>query len=159
MPRRAPRTEPRAHVSSGPPSRPATLHEPRRPPTVRAGGLTLFNRKVEYIDMSATSLDDALYAVAHPSRRRIVERLMRGPARVTDLAAPFDMSLNGGSKHLKVLESAGLVRRTLEGREHRLSLRHQPIRRIQAWSSRFERFWTDKLEALAAQVEKEQETE
>lgn len=84
---------------------------------------------------------------------------MRGPARVTDLAAPFDMSLNGVSKHLKVLEGAGLVKRTLEGREHRLTLRHQPIKRIQAWSNRFEQFWTDKLDALASQVENEQETE
>ncbi len=109
--------------------------------------------------MNTTSLDAALYAVADPTRRRIVERLMRGPARVTDLADPFSMSLNGVSKHLKVLESAGLLRRTCEGREHRLSLRHQPIRRIQAWSNQFERFWTDRLDALAAQLEKEKENE
>jgi len=104
---------------------------------------------------SPTPLDAALYAVSDPTRRRIVERLMRGPARVTDLAAPFSMSLNGVSKHLKVLESAGLVRRQCVGREHRLSLRPQPIKRIQAWSSQFERFWTERLDALAAQVENE----
>lgn len=108
---------------------------------------------------SQSALDAALYAVSDPTRRRIVERLMRGPARVTDLAAPFSMSLNGVSKHLKVLESAGLVQRECVGREHKLSLRHQPIQRIQKWSSLFERFWTDRLDALAAQVENEEEKE
>lgn len=106
-----------------------------------------------------SSLDAALHAVADPTRRRIVERLMRGPARVTDLAAPFSISLNGVSKHLKVLESAGLLRRTREGREHRLSLRHQPIRRIQAWSNQFESFWADRLDVLSKQLENEKETE
>jgi DNA-binding transcriptional ArsR family regulator len=109
--------------------------------------------------MNPASLDAALYALADPTRRRIVERLMRGPARVTDLAAPFSMSLNGVSKHLKVLEHAGLLRRRCEGREHRLSLRPQPIRRIQAWSSQFERFWTDRLDALSAHLENEKENE
>ena len=108
---------------------------------------------------SAPSLDTALYAVADPTRRRIVERLMRGPARVTDLAAPFSMSLNGVSKRLKVLEGAGLVKRTCRGREHFLALRPEPLRRIQTWSSRFERFWTDRLDALAQQLENEKETE
>ncbi len=105
----------------------------------------------------AASLDDALYAVADPTRRRIVERLMRGPARVTDLAAPFEMSLNGVSKHLKVLESAGLLARDLQGREHYLRLRPQGLRRIHAWTSRFERFWSAKLDALEAQIDKENE--
>ncbi len=109
--------------------------------------------------MLSSSLDTALYAVADPTRRRIIERLMRGPARVTDLAAPFSMSLNGVSKHLKVLEGAGLLKRTCRGREHVLALRPQPIRRIQAWSSQFERFWTDRLDALARQLENEKETE
>jgi DNA-binding transcriptional ArsR family regulator len=107
----------------------------------------------------SASLDTVLYAVADPTRRRIVERLMRGPARVTDLAAPISMSLNGVSKHLKILEGAGLLTRTCRGREHFLALRPQPIRRIQAWSNQFERFWTDKLDALASQLEKEDEQE
>lgn len=108
--------------------------------------------------MAATpSLDLILYALADPTRRRIVERLMRGAARVTDLAAPFSMSLNGVSKHLKVLESAGLLRRNCTGREHRLSLRAEPIRRIRTWSNQFERFWTDRLDALASQLESEKE--
>jgi DNA-binding transcriptional ArsR family regulator len=107
----------------------------------------------------APSLDAAFSAIADPTRRRIVERLMRGPARVTDLAAPFSMSLNGVSKHLKVLEGAGLLKRTCRGREHLLALRPEPIRRIQAWSDRFERLWTDRLDALARQLENEKENE
>ena len=83
---------------------------------------------------------------------------MRGPARVTDLAVPFSMSLNGVSKHLKVLESAGLLSRQCSGREHRLSLRSQPIRRIHAWASRFERFWSERLDALEAQLREEEDS-
>jgi DNA-binding transcriptional ArsR family regulator len=104
-----------------------------------------------------TSLDQALYAIADPTRRRIVERLLHGPARVTDLAAPFSMSLNGVSKHLKVLESAGLVTRHCSGREHLLRLRPQAIRRVHAWTSRFARFWSERLDALEAQLKQEQE--
>ena len=103
------------------------------------------------------ALDAAFYAVADPTRRRIVERLMRGPARVTDLAAPFDMSLNAVSKHLKVLESAGLLTRHTLGREHHLHLRPQGLRRIHQWTSRFERFWSERLDALEAQIDKENE--
>ena len=115
--------------------------------------------RLNIVMTTSAALDAALYAVADPTRRRIVERLMRGPARVTDLAAPFSMSLNGVSKHLKVLEGAGLLKRTCRGREHRLALRPQPIRRIQAWSNQFERFWMDRLDALAQQLENEEETE
>ncbi|MDZ4806237.1 MAG: metalloregulator ArsR/SmtB family transcription factor [Candidatus Eisenbacteria bacterium] len=92
--------------------------------------------------------DRALAALAHPARRRIVERLTRGPACVTDLAAPFDMSLNGVSKHLKVLEGAGLISRTRSGREHVLSLKPEPLRQLHAWSGKFHRFWSDRLDAL-----------
>lgn len=82
---------------------------------------------------------------------------MRGPARVTDLAEPFDMSLNGVSKHIKVLESAGLVKRNCSGREHRLHLQAQQIRRVHHWASRFEKFWSEKLDALEAQLQREDE--
>jgi len=106
---------------------------------------------------SAPSLDRTLAALADPTRRLIVERLMRGPARVTDLAEPFAMSLNGVSKHLKVLESAGLLSRHCSGREHLLRLRPQPIRRIHAWASRFETFWSQRLDALETQLREEEE--
>jgi DNA-binding transcriptional ArsR family regulator len=102
--------------------------------------------------MPAQSLDLAFAALADPTRRAIIARLARGEARVTDLAAPFAMSLNSVSKHLKVLERAGLVRRERAGREHRLRLHAAPLRDVARWASRYEKFWGERLDALAAQL-------
>ena len=95
-------------------------------------------------------LDVTFAALSDPTRRGIVQRLAKGAVRVTDLAQPFDMSLNAVSKHVKVLERAGLVRRTREGREHHIALDPEPIRRIAGWASRYERFWSDRLDKLEA---------
>ncbi len=100
--------------------------------------------------MTAAALDLAFAALADPTRRRIVSRLTRGAARVGDLAHPFDMSLNAVSKHLKVLERAGLVRRERRGREHYMQLRATPLREIARWTSQYERFWNQRLDALGA---------
>ncbi len=80
----------------------------------------------------------------------IIDRLARGPARVTDVAAPFDMSLNAVSKHLKVLERAGLVRRARRGREHTLELNADPLRDVARWAHRYERFWNERMDRLEA---------
>jgi DNA-binding transcriptional ArsR family regulator len=101
------------------------------------------------------SLDGAFAALADPTRRAIVGRLARGPAKVTDIARRFPVSLNAVSKHLKVLEGAGLVKRRIEGREHHLELRPAPLREIARWTSRYERFWNEELDALAAFLEEE----
>jgi len=87
-------------------------------------------------------------ALSDPTRRAIVERLTRGPTRVTDLAAPFDMSLNAVSKHIKVLEAARLVRRTREGREHTLELDPAPLREVTRWASEVEQFWSTRLDRI-----------
>lgn len=87
-------------------------------------------------------------ALSDPTRRAIVERLTRGPSRVTDVAAPFDMSLNAVSKHIKVLEAARLVRRTRRGREHTIELDPQPLREVTRWASGIERFWSDRLDRI-----------
>jgi DNA-binding transcriptional ArsR family regulator len=87
-------------------------------------------------------LDLAFGALADPTRRAIVHRLSRGPAGVTELAAPFAISLNAVSKHLKVLERAGLVRRVRKGRDHRLLLRAAPLRAVARWTSRYRRLWS-----------------
>ncbi len=87
-------------------------------------------------------------ALADPTRRAIVERLTRGPTRVTDIAAPFDMSLNAVSKHIKVLEAARLVRRTRQGREHTLELDPAPLREVSRWASEIERFWSARLDRI-----------
>jgi len=91
-----------------------------------------------------------LAAIADPTRRAIIDQLARGPARVTDVAAPFAMSLNAVSKHIKVLEHAQLVRRTRNGREHTLELEAAPLREVARWASRYERFWTERLDRLEA---------
>ncbi|HEY0229900.1 MAG TPA: metalloregulator ArsR/SmtB family transcription factor [Dokdonella sp.] len=95
-----------------------------------------------------SNLDLAFAALADPTRRRIVARLTRGEIRVTDLALPFRISLNAVSKHVKVLERAGLVRRERIGREHYLHLRALPLRDVVRWASQYERFWTQRLDAL-----------
>jgi DNA-binding transcriptional ArsR family regulator len=87
-------------------------------------------------------------ALSDPTRRAILERLTRGPTRVTDLAAPFDISLNAVSKHIKVLEAARLVRRTRDGREHTLELDPKPLREVARWASDIERFWSSRLDRI-----------
>ena len=87
-------------------------------------------------------------ALADPTRRAIVERLARGPTRVTDIAEPFHMSLNAVSKHIKVLETARLVRRTRQGREHTLELDPAPLREVARWASDVERFWSARLDRM-----------
>src|SRR4051812_20963309 len=92
------------------------------------------------------NLSDILAAVSHPSRRAILARLSRGSARVTEIAEPFDMSLNAVSKHLKVLEGAGLIRREVQGREHIIEFRGAPLRLVSAWVHEYERFWNQHLD-------------
>ncbi|HUJ61942.1 MAG TPA: metalloregulator ArsR/SmtB family transcription factor [Kofleriaceae bacterium] len=95
------------------------------------------------------ALSATLLAIADPTRRAIVDRLARGPARITDVAEPFAMSLAAVSKHVKVLEHAGLVRRTRQGREHTLELDPAPLREVAGWTARYEPYWTERLDRLA----------
>jgi DNA-binding transcriptional ArsR family regulator len=94
------------------------------------------------------SLDNIISAISDPTRRAIINRLARGPARVSDIAAPFSMSLPAVSRHVKLLERAGLVRRARNGREHILELDAEPLREVQRWTSQFERFWNGRLDRL-----------
>ena len=96
------------------------------------------------------TLDSVLAAIADPTRRAILDRLTRGPARITDVAEPFEMSLAGVSKHVRMLERAGLVRRARRGREHTLTVDLRPLRQVVRWTSRYERFWTERLDRLEA---------
>ena len=95
-------------------------------------------------------MDIVFAAIADPTRRAILDQLARGSARVTDVAAPFAMSLNAVSKHIKVLERARLVRRTRHGREHTLELEPAPLRDVMRWASRYERFWAERLDRMEA---------
>jgi DNA-binding transcriptional ArsR family regulator len=96
------------------------------------------------------SLDRVLVALSDQTRRAILERLRRGPARVTDVAEPFDMSLAAVSKHVRMLEGAGLVRRARRGREHTLVLDARPLRQVVRWTARYEQFWNERLDRLEA---------
>jgi DNA-binding transcriptional ArsR family regulator len=102
------------------------------------------------VHYSETTIDRVAAAISDPTRRRIIERLSRGPARISDVARPFSMSLTGFCKHVKVLERAGLVRRTRQGRENTLELRAEPLREVARWTLNYERFWKDRLDRLQA---------
>lgn len=104
--------------------------------------------------MPEQALDSVLSAISDQTRRAILDRLTAGPSRVTDLAAPFAMSLNAVSKHIKVLEQAGLVRRTQHGREHTLELDPTPLREVVRWASRYEEFWNERLDRLESYFRK-----
>jgi DNA-binding transcriptional ArsR family regulator len=96
----------------------------------------------------ARSTDRALAAIADPTRRAIVDRLARGPARISDVAADFPMTLTGFCKHVRILERAGLVRRKRRGRENTLRLQPEPLRDVAEWVMQYHRFWTARLDRL-----------
>lgn len=91
-------------------------------------------------------LSHVLNALSHPSRRAIISRLAEGPARFTDIAAPFDLALNAVTKHLKLLDRAGLIAREKRGREVMISLKPEPLRLVSSWVHDYEKFWSKKLD-------------
>lgn len=102
-------------------------------------------------------LSATLSALADPTRRAILERLAKGEATVNEIAAPFDMSLPAVSKHLKVLESAGLISRTRDAQWRPCKLETAQLRRLDAWLEYYRRFWTgsfDKMDAYIAKLKK-----
>jgi DNA-binding transcriptional ArsR family regulator len=98
------------------------------------------------------ALDRVFTALGHPVRRQILARLAQGAATVTDIAEPFDMSLNAISKHLKVLERASLIERHVLGREHYCSINPQPLEEISHWLAYYQVFWTSRLDALEQEL-------
>ena len=100
-------------------------------------------------------LDHTLTALADPTRRAILQRLLKGgEARVTELAKPFPMSLNAVSKHIQVLERAHLVRRRRAGREHVLSFNPGALDEAANWIEAQRTFWTARLDALERELKK-----
>jgi DNA-binding transcriptional ArsR family regulator len=87
-------------------------------------------------------------AISDPTRRAILERLAQGPARISDVAQPFAMSLTGFCKHVRVLERARLVRRTRRGRENTLELSCEPLRQVAQWVLQYEPFWNARADRL-----------
>ena len=109
-------------------------------------------------ERSAAVLDRVFAAVSDPTRRAILARLAESDARVTDLASEFPISLNSTSKHIRVLEGAGLVRRTVRGREHILTLEAAPLEDAAEWIAHYRKFWSDQLASLDAFVTKRRTT-
>jgi DNA-binding transcriptional ArsR family regulator len=97
---------------------------------------------------NSAQLDRAFVALAHPVRRRIVERLASGPATVAQAAAGSGVSKPAISKHLRVLEEAGVVSRVIDGRRHRLSLEELPLGQASAWIERQRALWERKFDVL-----------
>jgi len=100
------------------------------------------------VNYSAARMDRTFGALADPTRRAILARLALGEARVTDLAKPFDMSLPAVSKHLKVLQEAGLLKRRRDGRVHHCRLDPRPLEPVADWIARHRAFWEKSLDRL-----------
>jgi DNA-binding transcriptional ArsR family regulator len=108
---------------------------------------------------AAGNLDSVTAAISDRTRRAIVERLARGPARISDVAEPFSMSLTGFCKHVRVLERAGLVRRTRRGRNKILELSAEPLREVACWLLKYQQFWNNRLDRLEQFFAKQEQKE
>lgn len=98
-------------------------------------------------------LDAVFQALGDRTRRTLLARLAKRPAMITELAKPFDMSLPAVSRHIRVLENAGLITRTVDGRTHRCSLDCAPLASVESWLGFYRQFWEGNLESLAWHVE------
>ncbi len=99
-------------------------------------------------------LDRTYAALADPTRRRLLVALRSGSARISDLAEPVPMSFAGVSRHVGVLEAAGLVNREVRGREHWVSVRPEGLERAERWITGQASFWSQRADALAARLER-----
>ena len=113
--------------------------------------LFIFNIMVEY---KSSDLDRTFTALSHEVRRSMLARLQQSELRVTELAEPFDMSLNAVSKHIRLLEAANLVTRRVEGRDHWISVNPEPMAQASAWIEAQAKFWSPRLHKLAKLVER-----
>lgn len=101
------------------------------------------------VKYSEDQLDGLFAALSDRTRRKVLASLGQGSRPVTELASAHDMSLPGFMKHLRVLEDAGLLERTKEGRVVRCTLHSEPMKEAASWIAQYEKFWTDKLDSLA----------
>ncbi len=100
------------------------------------------------VKYQSASLDAIFAALSDPTRRRILASLARGESSVTKLAEPHAMSLPAISKHLRVLEDAGLLKREKDGRVHRIQINARPMKQAAKWIAQYERFWQGTLDSL-----------
>jgi DNA-binding transcriptional ArsR family regulator len=111
------------------------------------------------VEYQSKVLDRTFGALADPTRRRILAQLAKGGECVTHLARPHAMSLAAVSKHVIVLEKAGLVRRRRHGRVHSLALEAKPMKEAQAWINRYREFWEGNLDRFEEYLNKLQKEE
>ena len=109
----------------------------------------MLNHVVEDLVAGGREMDEVFRALAHVARRAMLRRLAGGELTVGELARPLDMSLAAASKHVQVLERAGLVHRSVDGRRHVCRLRAAPLAQAEAWLRWYEPFWDDRRDALA----------
>jgi DNA-binding transcriptional ArsR family regulator len=109
------------------------------------------------VKYSDDELDTVFAALADPTRRSVLNTLAGGSMGVSELASPYGMSLPGFMKHLRVLEDAGLIERSKEGRVVSCELEAAPLKAASAWMSRYEKFWTEKLDALGRYLYQQEE--
>jgi DNA-binding transcriptional ArsR family regulator len=102
-------------------------------------------------------LDSTFHALADPTRRGMLASLALGEKSIGELAEPFQMSFAGASKHVRVLEDAGLLSRRKLGRTHLISLNAEPLAEAELWLKQWEKFWSVRLDRLQALVEADQE--
>jgi len=100
------------------------------------------------VELQAPQLDNVFHALGDATRRRMLRELADGERTVSQLAEPFAISLAAASKHIKVLESAGMIRREVRGRTHFCSLEPGPLASAHEWIGFYERFWTSRLDVL-----------
>lgn len=130
-----------------------------------AGSRATFNQPVDnrcdrrifnhMVDKSPARLDAIFRALADPTRRAMLHDLAKAPRTIGELAAPFDISLAGASKHIQMLERAGLIRRQVQGRVHTCRLDPRPLHAGAEWIRYYERFWNQKLDVLEAMLKAE----
>ena len=99
-------------------------------------------------------LDSTFHALADPTRRGMLASLALGEKSIGELAEPFAMTFAGASKHVKVLEDAGLIARRKEGRTHVISIEARPLEEAERWLRQWEKFWTVRLDRLEALIER-----
>lgn len=116
----------------------------------------MFNRMVKY---PPKSLDDVFFALSDPTRRAILEQMAEGECSVSELAEPFTISLPAVSKHLRVLERAGLLVQEKDGRVRRCHLVAEPLRPAAIWIAQYRQFWEERFDALAAYLDQIDEGE
>ena len=100
------------------------------------------------VNYNEQQLNNIFSALADPTRRKMLMRLTEQDMSVADLAAPFDMTKSAVTKHVKVLENAGLLKRSIEGRVHRCQLAPSPLADASDWLQFYQAFWQNKLDAL-----------